>query len=192
MSKVKAITCFFVVFLVAAGMNAVAQDESITIFGDVSTASQSAVLASFLSSLDDGNAASTALSISNILGAPSGSGFPSGGDESGPIWIYLFSSTGKVYTFHTDDHPDVGSGLNVDGSLSPGGTYSVFLHQILQALFPDRVPADRNFTGYAWVVANFDAVTGTYVNSFPALEASQAFLMQPSVGGLPVSTGNGQ
>ncbi|MEE8585794.1 MAG: hypothetical protein V3T83_13185, partial [Acidobacteriota bacterium] len=147
MSKVRAIAFSLVVFLVASGMNAVAQDQSITILGDSGTTSQSAVLASFLASIDDGAAANTGISISNILGTPSGSGFPAGGDESGPIWIYLFNSIGTVYTFHTSDHPEVGSGLDSEGNLAPGGTYTVSLSEILQHLFPDREPADRDFVG---------------------------------------------
>lgn len=192
MTRVRATVFFFLVFLLALSINVAAQDESITILGDSGTTSQSALLASFVASIDDGAAASTGISISNILGAPSGSGFPGGADESGPIWIYLFNSIGTVYVFHTDEFPDVGSGLDVDGSLAPGGTYTVNLREILIALHPDREPADRDFAGYAWVVANFDAATGTYFNFFPLVGASQAFQMEPAVGGIPVEVESGQ
>lgn len=186
MSKMRTASLFAVVFLLAFGMNAAAQDESITILGESTTAGQSAVLAAFVVSIDDGNAAGTGMSISNILGAPAGSGFPSGGNESGPIWVYLFNNIGTVYAFHTSDHPDVGAGLDLDGNLPPGGTWTVQLFEILQALHPDREPADRDFAGYAWVVADFDAVAGTFFNSFPLVGASQAFQMEPAVGGIPV------
>lgn len=166
--------------------NASAQQKSLTFLNQSTTTSQSALLVAFASSIDDGEATSTAISVSNILGVPSGSGFPEGQDESGPLSFYLFNNIGTVYTFHTADHPDIGFGLDLDGNLPPGGTYSVFLHEILQALHPDRVPADRDFTGYAWIVADFDAAAGTYFNSFPLVGVSQSFQMVPVTGGLPV------
>ena len=190
MSKVRAIAFFFVVFLLAFGINAVAQDKSITIMGDSGTTSQSAVLASFLASINDGDAANSSLSVSNVLGSPPGSGFPSGGDDSGSLWFHCYNQNGAVYWFHTADHPDVGAGLDLEGNLAPGGTYTVNLWEILRALHPDREPADRDFVGYCWVVADFDAVAGTYFNTF--LTGNQSFQMEPSPGGIPIGDNGGQ
>lgn len=178
--------------LVLSGTGVLAQESEITMFGTVSTTSESAVLATFIASIDDGALANTSMSVSNILGAPVGEGFPSGGDESGGISIYLFNSIGTTYKFHTTENPDVGAGLNPDGTLSPGGTWTVQLSEILAALFPDRVPADRDFAGYAWVIGHFDAVAGTYFNAFSLAGASQSFLMEPSAGGMPVAVETGQ
>lgn len=175
--------------MMAFALPAFGQEEPITLMSSSSTTSQSAVLAAFLTSLDDGAAAASALSVSNILGSPIGSGFPGGGNESGPLTIYLFNGIGTVYTFSTADHPDVGSGTDIEGNLDPGATYTVNLSEILQALFPDRVPADRDFVGYGWIVADFDAVAGTFFNFFPLVGATQSFQMQPTGGGIPVDTG---
>ncbi|HSR50915.1 MAG TPA: hypothetical protein VLV83_08795 [Acidobacteriota bacterium] len=192
MSKARVVFIVGVVLMIASGANLMAQEAEISLFGVAGTTSQSAVLATFVASIDDGTAAGSSLSVSNLLGAPVGEGFPTGGDESGAITLYLFNSIGTVYMFSTAEHPDVGAGLNPDGTLSPGGTWTVQLSEILTALHPDRVPADRDFAGYAWVIADFDAVGGTYFNSFPLAGASQAFLMEPAGGGLPVSLDGGQ
>lgn len=195
MGRMKSASFFAAVFLLAFGTNAAAQgaqdESSITLLNGVGTAGQSAVLAAYVVSIDDGRAARTGMSVSNILGVPAGSGFPSGENETGSIWVYLFNSIGTVYVFHTSDHPDVGSGLDLDGKLAPGGTWTVNLFEILQALHPDRQPADRDFAGYAWIVADYDAVAGTYFNSFPLEGVSQAFQMQPTLGGIPVVVENG-
>ncbi len=146
MSKVRAILFFGVILLVAFSLTGMAQEGPITFLNGAATTSQTALLASFLASLDDGATANSAMSISNILGTPPVNGLPSGGDESGSLWIFLYNQSGTNYQFHTADFPEVGSGLDADGSLSSGGTYTVNLREILTALFPDREPADRDFS----------------------------------------------
>ena len=160
----------------------------------VSTLSQTAVFAAFLSSIDGGHSGDAAISVSNVLAHPGGFPFDdnySGKDVRGGLSFFLFDNGCKGegpcepvrYRFDTVNNPTVGTGLDGDGQLGPGGTYTVGLSEILQALFPDE---PHDFNGYAWIVGYFDAITGTYSNFFPLIGASQSFVLQPAPNWIPV------
>ena len=163
--------------------------ESLTLMQTDATTAQSAVAATFVSSINDGKDGDSAISVSNLLAAPDDSiGFPSGADTAGILRFYLHDNVNtEVYMFSTADHPLIGFGVDpITGFLRPGGTYTVQLSEILKVIFPDRTPAERIFNGYAWIVADFDAVGGTYVNFFRSLGVQQSFILQPPFGGKPV------
>ena len=166
----------------AAGRDGGFATDSGSILASSTTLSQTAVFAAFLANLDSGADGDSAISVSNILGAPSGSGFPEGGDTMGSLSIYLYdTNSDSAWVFDTADNPTVGSGLDASGQLGSGKTYTVLLSEVVNAV------GGGDFVGYAWIVANFDAVAGTFVNFFPALGVGQSFQMQPTTGGTPVS-----
>lgn len=194
MIRGKSLLFFGLITFLALSFNAVAGEGGgsgeITLFQQDTTLSQSAVFAAFLSSID--GASSSAISVSNILGGPFDSQIAATtGDTTGPLTFMLFDRDGDVYTFSTADDPNIGTGVDADGNLSPGQTYTVNLNELIGAIFPDD--PNKEFNGFAWVVADFDAVAGTYFNFFSAIGASQAFALEPTLGGLPVDTsGSGQ
>lgn len=160
-------------------------DTSVAFFHGAGTAKQTAVFASFLSNIPDAadasNSVVTAISVSNILKAPgsldtSVFGTTVANDRSGTIEFYLYNKDGTLTTYETTAGSP-GSGLAADGTLAAGQTYTVLLSEILTAA---SVTVD--FTGYGWVVANFDGVAGTYNVTIFGLGFTQNFELLPGMG----------
>lgn len=104
--------------------------------------------------------ARTVFSVSNVAQPPFRSPLLDLRDAGrGVVEFYLFDSDGEVSVFSTDQDPNVGFGLNPDGTLSPDATFRVELDEILRRVRPDD-PL-RLFDGYAWVVAGFPNLAGT-------------------------------
>jgi hypothetical protein len=183
MSKLRLILLLTVVLVLATGMNAMAASklgtESAPVLQQAATPEASAVFAALMASLPAANI-DTLISVSNTMGVPDFVD-PVGEDTQGTIEFFLWNQDGTLITYDTAQNPDLGSGLNADGTLGPGQTYTVFLREILAELGFEE---DEFFTGYAWVIGNFDAVAGTYNIQLlgPELGFTQAFIFEPNVG----------
>ena len=131
--------------------------------------SEKAVFAAFLSSLKGGTGADSAISVSHVLADSN--------NEAGSLAIHLRKGNGDSYLFLSEDHPDVGRGLDENGHLQAAPTWLVFLSEIIRA----SAAEDVDFFGYAWIVPDFHRISGTYTNFFPGLGLSvgQAFQLQP-------------
>lgn len=132
--------------------------------------------------------AETSFSISNIQASPQGSFFHSlsrGGVEAGTIEFYLWGQDGEVLAYETGPGSP-GFGLDGEGRLLPGHTYTVQLGDIL-----DELAVPGPFVGYGWIVANFDGVQGTYAIS--GIGGTPSFPLQPGLGkhrffgGIPIA-----
>jgi len=135
----------------------------------------------------------TAISVSNACKVPSGaSGFPMCGvgpdgmsGDVGAVWLICYENdSDDVLSFDSSAvTPVVGTGLNEDGELPAGGTWTVYLSDVLEAV---GVPvADQNFIGYCHVVGEFDAILGSYVNFINTVDPplQQDFSMQMDMEG---------
>ena len=191
------------VLALASGTQALAQDagrlignpvgpDTITMFNQAATPDQRAIFAVFLASIPAASL-DTALSLSNTLQGPPGiqevfdSEF---GDLEGTLEFYLWDGFGHLIFYETDLNSP-GVGLSDTGTLLPGQTYRVLLSEILAAagwaehlIDPEFVNDHQGsdaFSGYGWVVANFDGVQGTAnVTDFSTF--TQATIMQPDLG----------
>jgi hypothetical protein len=183
MSKLRLILFLTVVLVLATGMNAMAGSklgtDTAPILQVVGTPEATAVFATLMASLPSENI-DTLISISNTMGVPDFVGAV-GEDTQGSIEFFLWNQDGTLIVYDTAQDPELGSGLNADGTLGPGQTYTVFLREILQELGFEE---DEFFTGYAWVIANFDAVQGTYNVQFLGanLGFTQNFVFEPTMG----------
>ena len=156
---------FSAVLLTVAMAGTAMAGSSVSFMAGMATSGQRAVFASFLAyvpNMDDPSMAiNSAISVSNILGAPDGidvaGGAYEGDNTMGTVEIYLYNNDGEMAMYSTDMMmPGVGTGTDMDGVLMPGGTYAVFLSQILMA-----AGHEGSFLGYAWIVGNFDGIAGT-------------------------------
>jgi hypothetical protein len=182
--------------LIAFSANAVAGQgsESKIFFSGHTTSTHSAVLAAFVAVLPDGSDSS--ISVSNTMAVPSPAsggivgtqeggtfaGFPVGGGLSGPVTFYLFPNVGDPLVVSTADNPTLGNGTDEAGNLNAGGTLTVFASQVL-----DAAGGDETFVGYIYVVGEFDAIAGTYVNNFVQIQQQQAFPMQEDFDGTAIT-----
>ena len=121
---------------------------------------QSAVFASYLVSMPSENpdqVIDTYLSVSNVLSAPEGvetAGGPYEGDDKvGTLEIHLYGQDGDEPMIYKTTGDSPGSGLDENGNLAPGQTYTVRLAEL--------IGEDRAFVGYGWIVGNFDGIAGT-------------------------------
>ena len=129
--------------------------------------------------------------MSNILGAPAGylgDKYDAFGDRHGTVEIYLWNRDGTAMMYETGpDSP--GAGLDESGELWPCRTYTVRLAEILSQItgLPE---SDNEFTGYGWIIGNFDAIAGTYNVTIFGLGFTQNFELTPtvgnSIGGIPL------
>lgn len=131
---------------------------------------------------DPGRAVDGAISISNVCAVPDQLALYMG-DRSGRgrVKLYLYDLDGERITYMTQaDSP--GEGLDPDGYLGPGQTWTVRLAEILAdaAGVPEREVG--SFRGYGWVVSSFDCLAGTYTNTIFGLGFSQAYEMSPAMG----------
>ncbi len=177
-----------------------AQGSETAVFHQNSTTTYyRAVFAQYLTvipdaNLEDGNqSVDCGLSISNVCNAPDAVSPLIGtqeGPTSGKVTLFLYGGDGEVivYTPHSDS---VGEGLNPDGTLSEGRTWRVLLAQILADQENVDVSQVR-FSGYGWVLSEFDCLGGTYNNTVFGLGFTQAFEFLPAMGqggwfgGIPV------
>lgn len=179
------------VVLLAFGVNAAAArgSDAQVFLQEEGTSQFSATLASFVTSLATGE--QTAVSVSNPLATPQVegvdfTGFPAGGDTEGPVWAFCYNAIeqGQVYVYNSSVDP-VGGGLDGDGMLVPGATWTVYVHDILATQGFD--PAADNFVGYCYFVGEFDAIVGTYVNILGSVNSQQSFAMQADFTGVPIT-----
>jgi len=175
MDKLKVVV--FVATMIAVACPAFAADA--VFLQAETTTRQTAVLATFVAYSQ--SSIETALSVSNLLGTPLGL-LPAGlSDTEGTLELYIYGADGSLTVWESDDN-SVGNGvLDDDGKLGPGKTWTALLGQILDdaGVLPG---SDEVFTGYIWVVANFDAVQGTVLNVYPDFGYSQSLSMEPTMG----------
>jgi hypothetical protein len=124
-----------------------------------------------------------AISVSNVCAAPDAVSQVYLGNRAlaGPVTVFLYARDGTLTTFTTSEYPTVGTGLDAQGRLNPGQTWTVLLAEILGAKWavaPDQV----EFFGYGWFLAHFDCVAGTYNNTVFGLGFTQAFELLPAMG----------
>ena len=168
---------FIIGFVCSLGLTspAFSQDGSVSTQGVSVTTSQTAVFAAFLSDIPDAGV-TTAISVGNVLTPAFSNAFQStprgGGDTEGTLEFFLYNQDGSLITFDTGTDPTVGSGLNEDGTLGPGQTWTVLMREILTAA---GMGPDESFSGYGTLVANFDAVVGTYNVTIFGLGFTQNF-----------------
>lgn len=184
------------VLLLALGVNVAAagRSDSQVLLQEDATSQYSAVLAAFAAEIPSGE--QTAVSVSNTMATPSVSGlefagFPTGGDTAGAVWAFCYNTLdGSTWTFNSIDDPTVGTGLDMDGMLPAGGTWTAYVHEILATAGFDA--ATDSFIGYCYFVGNFDAIAGTYVNTFSSVSSQQAFPMQSDFTGTPITATQSQ
>ena len=166
MNKSRAMLFSAVLLTVAMGGTAMA-GSSVSFMAGPGSTTQSAVFASFLAyvpNMDDPSMSiDSAISVSNILGAPGNlmyvvqGGAGEGANMEGTVEIYLYGNDGSTPMYSTDMMMlGVDTGIGMDGVLMPGGTFTVFLSEILMA-----AGHEGQFLGYAWIVGNFDGIAGT-------------------------------
>ena len=155
MNKSRAMLFSAVLLTVAFAGTAMA-GTSVSFMAAGHTSEQSAVFASYLVSIPNDDpmyAFDTAISVSNVLGAPEGidvAGYGEGYNKTGTLEIYLYNRDGTM-TMHETSMDSPGAGLT-DGMLGAGQTYTVLLSEIV---------GDTEFVGYGWIVGNFDGIAGT-------------------------------
>ncbi len=204
MAKCRAILFFMVVVTLIFGANAFAGKigtDSGSLKGTSVTTSQTAVFAAFLSNAGGSellpSGINTAISVSNILAVPAGlsSDFLNiaGSDDRGTVDLYMWDRDGTAYSA-SSANCIVGFGLNEDGTLGPGQTWTFLLADILDCL---GLSPSTEFNGYGWVVGNFDAIAGTYNVTVFDVGFTQNFELTPAVGqgqtftgGIPVRIEN--
>ncbi len=168
-------------------------------FAEHATPAFSAVLGSLMMSQAGGTELETALSVSNTCAAPSldlGTGFPTCGVEStGPVWLFCNAQDGSNWAFASSSDLinglPIGTGLNDLGELEPGGTWTVYLSEVIEAVVGEGAE-EVSFVGYCWVVGqNFEAIAGTYVNFLPLAGIQQDFALQSDFSGVPIGMPDG-
>lgn len=133
-----------------------------------------------------------AISISNVCAIPDPSLDIYIGEakkpSSGGFAIILYDRDGTVYNFSSYNNKYlkngylIGAGLNEDGTLGPGQTFTVNLQEVLAAV-NDVYPQDvEQFVGYGWILSEFDCLAGTYSNTIYGLGFTQAFELKPAMG----------
>jgi len=137
------------------------------------------------SNLDDGNqSVDCGLSISNVCAAPDVVSPLIGaqkGPTSGKVTLVLYEADGEVIVY-TPDSDSVGEGLNADGTLSEGRTWRVLLAQILADHQGIADQSQVSFSGYGWILSEFDCLGGTYNNTVFGVGFTQAFEFLPAMG----------
>ncbi len=154
---------FSAVLLTVAMAGTAMAGSSVSFMAGMATSGQRAVFASFLvyfPNMDDPSMSiDSTISVSNILGAPAGidvaGGAYEGDNTMGTVEIYLYNNDGEMAMYSTD-MKTAGGGTDMNGMLMPGGTYTVFLRELLMAAGHEGA-----FVGYAWIVGNFDGIAGS-------------------------------
>ena len=199
MSTLRALLVFIAIIFLAGGFTAFAEGidtGSRSFSGGEATTDQAAVFVTFAAHVGatDGTDSTTAvistsISVSNPLAWDPMSSFLAldGGVTEGTVEVFLWDQAGgAMISYESDD--TVGVGLNTDGTLSSGGTWTFLLGDVL-----DAAGFVGDFVGFGWIVANFDGVAGTHTTSIFDVGFNQAFHAVPAIGqgfhgtaGLPV------
>ena len=190
MTKMRSILCFSTLVILAFGVNAQAGGDAVAFGTSQTTTSQAGVFAAFLSrvhSEDADMSSDTAISVSNNLSAPAGelaTAYAAHKDTSGTIEFYLWRRDGTALVAETGPGFS-GNGLDAMGKLGPGQTYTVLLSELMSeitGLAVGDTSTESEFTGYGWVIGNFDAIAGTYSVTIFGLGFTQNFELTPVVG----------
>ncbi len=197
----EALSIFIAVIFLAGGFTAFAEridTGSRSFTGAYETTDQTAVFITFAAASEGAGLAGeapavtidTSVSVSNPLAWDPMSPFITltGFVTEGTVEVYLWDQVaGDLISYETSDD-SVGAGLNADGTLSPGGTWTFLLGDLLVA-----AGWDNPFVGFGWVAANFDGVAGSHTTSIFSIGFSQTFHALPGMGqgfhgmaGLPV------
>jgi hypothetical protein len=142
-----------------------------------------AVFAQFLSvvpSAEAGMSVDSAISISNVCAAPEEVQFVLGQrSNQGAISVFLYDRDGTLIAYRTDS--PLGAGLNADGTLGPGQTWTVRLAEVISRA--QGIPESQiEFNGYGWFLSGFDCLVGTYSNTIFGLGFTQSYEMLPGMG----------
>ncbi len=179
MTRLRAVLVFMLVVAVALCANAFAgkigtHSESFAMHE--TTTNQTAIFGAFLACVPNPAGGfpliETAVSVSNITANPGGATHYYSPDRdigpvdglSGDVTAYLYDVSGAVIVAPL-------------GALDSGQTTSFLLCDALEG---------TAFTGYAWLVADFGAISGTLTNLWDILGVGGTYLMEPAVGGVPV------
>lgn len=134
----------------------------------------------------------SAINISNCAAAPAEvMDYLGDKRELGTVTVHLWGQDGS-HVMHTTGPDSPGTGLDENGELPPGGTWTVLLAEIVEAE-TGIAPDELNWVGYGWVSANFDCVAGTYNVTIFGLGFTQNFEFLPGMGqggffgGIPTS-----
>jgi hypothetical protein len=163
-------------------------------FSSHTTPAFSAVLAQLMMQQAAGEELETAISVSNTCAAPDLGMMADmheniqecGVEATGPVWLFCYDQGGTSWTFNSstdliEDAP-IGSGLTEEGMLEPGGTWTVFMSEVVEAVTGDS--ENVSFVGYCFAVGqDFEAIAGTYVNFLPLVGIQQDFAMQKDTKG---------
>jgi len=138
----------------------------------------------------------TAMAVANTTEDPNNTaggsstilGFTGAVAQNGPITFYFFPSGAATTTAYkyTTAAGSPGAGLDASGNIVSGGTYSVFLDQILPlatalsgtGTLTLPTAAAGGMTGYVMIVANFTNAHGIFVISNFTTLTAQSSLMQ--------------
>jgi len=157
---------------------------------ELTTTYYRAVFAQYLTvipdtNLEDGNqSVDCGLSISNVCASPSAVApllASQNGPTSGRLLLALYDGDGEVIVYRPDSD-DVGEGLNPDGTLSEGKTWRVLLAQVLADHEGASDLSQVEFSGYGWILSEFDCLGGTYNNTVFGVGFTQAFELLPAMG----------
>ncbi len=150
------------------------------------TTARRAVFAHFLAYVPDpsnpGRAVDGAISVSNVCASPPEVAlFIGDASPKGRVILHLYHLDGTHISYVTGPNSP-GAGLDANGELGPGQTWTVRLAEVLAAArgIPETQVTD--FRGYAWILAEFDCLAGTYTNTIFGLGFSQAYEMSPAMG----------
>ncbi len=209
MATLRTLLVFIAAIFLAAGVTGFSQGVdtgSGSLAAMHTTADQTAVFMTFGASFFDAGigpagedpgpdpvVVSTAMSISNPLGwnADLSPFLDLGGYvQEGTIEVFLWDQAeGELITFETSDD-SIGVGLNEDGTLSPGQTWTFLLTEVLVA-----AGHIRDFRGFGWFVANHDGIVGSSTVVVFGVGFAQNSDLLPGVGqgihglaGLPIQT----
>jgi len=125
----------------------------------------------------------TGLAISNTTEDPGSTamGFTAATPQTGTMTFYFFPSlpsptgTNPTNFTYTTTAGSPGNGLDANGRLIAGGTYSVLLSQLLAAA---GQPAD--FSGYIFIITNFTNAHGFWtISDFKSFSQGGAILIVP-------------
>lgn len=220
MKRVKLILLLIVAICLGFSANTMAapasaaESDTVSFAMHIDTTAARAVFASFLSVIpnvdDPDQSVDSAISVSNVCAAPAevvdtgllgdGASAPGNGNgavseavgsDFGTITVYLWDRDGTLIT-HTTGAGSPGAGLDADGQLQAGQTWTVRLAEVLSAELGIS-EEDIEFNGYAWVTSGFDCLAGTYNVTIFGVGFTQNFEFLPGMGqgqifgGIPVN-----
>ena len=190
MSTFRALLVFIAIIFLAGGFTAFAEGI------DTGSRSFTSAFVTFAASFFEAGIAgdgddvpvATAISVSNPLAWDPMSPILdlSGHVTEGTVEVYLWDQAASgaspaggasnLISYETSDD-SIGDGLNPDGTLSAGGTWTFLLTDLLVA-----AGWNQDFTGFGWIVANFDGVAASHTVVVFGVGFSEAFHGTPAIG----------